>query len=290
MNPAVPDAPEPNDDSPRFHIDAQSAEALLMQADKIESLGRFAAGVAHEIKNPLAILQMGMECLSDRRDQLGEDVLAVLGEMETAISRADDIVRGMLHFARSGDLVLEACSVNAIVEQAAHVLRPEFAEHRIKLETQLLEPIPSVLADAARIEQVLLNLMVNAVQAMSAGGVLQVRTYYGQISEMQRDEGLRIVERLRRGDTVVVVEVRDQGPGIPEHLLQRVFDPFFTTKSTGEGTGLGLSVALRIVELHRGYLQLHNLDNPRGLRARVVLKAHGAPEHHRAGQLPASQV
>jgi signal transduction histidine kinase len=136
-------------------------------------------------------------------------------------------------------------------------------------------------------EQVLINILMNALQAMEKGRAVTVRTKREQAGEIPRDAGLREMNRLRTGDEVVVIEVQDEGPGIAEEIMGRVFEPFFTTKPTGEGTGLGLSVCKRIIELHRGQLQVANVNAPRGLLVSIILKAE--PFCEPVSEIPRSQ-
>jgi signal transduction histidine kinase len=121
-------------------------------------------------------------------------------------------------------------------------------------------------------EQVLVNLMINAMHAMSGGGTLTVRAFSRLISGVKRDEGVRTTGHLREGDRIVRIEVDDTGTGIDEAIMSKLFDPFFTTKPTGTGTGLGLAVCRRIVELHSGILELENRPEG-GVRASITLKA-----------------
>jgi signal transduction histidine kinase len=165
------------------------------------------------------------------------------------------------------------CPVNNLVEDALRLVKHELVTRKINLVKELADGIPEIRVDRGKIEQVLINILMNAAQAMTSGGILKVRTMHGEIHEKTREEGLREMDLLKSGDEVVIIEVRDHGPGIPEELMTRIFEPFFTTKPTGEGTGLGLSVSKRIIELHRGHLQVKNVDGPRGLRVRVILKA-----------------
>ena len=120
-------------------------------------------------------------------------------------------------------------------------------------------------------EQVLVNLMINAMHAMPDGGTLTVRAFARVLSGVRRDEGVRTAGHLREGDHVVRIEVDDSGTGIDEAIMSKIFDPFFTTKATGQGTGLGLAVCRKIVELHNGILELENRPGG-GVRASVTLK------------------
>ncbi len=257
--------------------DLKTAQMQLIQAEKLDSLGRLAAGVAHEVKNPLATLQMGVDFFSRRADEIGDSGKMMVQHMQEAITSADGIIRGMVDYSRSDALKLELRNINVVVRKALRMVRHEILKHNVKVERRFTSPIPAVRIDDGKVEQVLINLMVNAIQAMSRNDgdrPLIVETFWGQLETIDRDLGMRDYDRLRVQDHAVVVEIRDQGPGIPEDKLTRVFEPFFTTKPTGEGTGLGMSVAKNIIDLHRGHIQICNVDDPRGLRVRIFLKAY----------------
>ena len=260
--------------------DLKTAQMQLIQAEKLDSLGRLAAGVAHEVKNPLATLQMGVDFFCRHVEDLGDSGQMMVEHMQEAITNADRIIRGMVDYSRSDSLEMELCNINVIVRKALRMVRHEIIKYNVKVDREFAAPIPAVRVDDGKVEQVLINLMVNAIQAMASGEgngnnrSLSVKTYWGQIESIDRDLGLRDYDRLRVQDPAVIVEIRDQGPGIPEDKLTRVFEPFYTTKPSGEGTGLGMSVAKNIVDLHRGHMQVTNVENPRGLRVRIFLRAY----------------
>lgn len=249
----------------------KSVQMQLIQAEKLDSMGRLAAGVAHEVKNPLAVLLMGINYFEQNLGQHGATGPLVIEQMKDAISRADRIVRGMLDFSRANDFVLATVPINETVQRAVRMVQHEAVRARVFLRLDLAEPSPLVRADTGKMEQVLINLLTNAIHATTQGGDVHVRTRLASIESINRDEGRREVDLLRAGDEVALVEIRDHGTGIPAELMNRIFEPFFTTKPTGVGCGLGLSVAKSIVEMHRGRLQVQNVDPP-GLRVRIFLK------------------
>ena len=123
-------------------------------------------------------------------------------------------------------------------------------------------------------EHVFINLFSNAIQAMAdEGGKLEITTQCGIVDEIKRDEGVRDFVRIRKQDEVVLIEIRDHGPGIPVDKVDRIFEPFFTTKPTGEGTGLGLSIVKRIVDLHRGHIRIRNCEDSPGACVSLYFKA-----------------
>jgi|GEM_PF-2194493 len=232
----------------------------LMQAEKLQSVGRLAAGVAHEVKNPLAILGMGIDYLSTSTVKTDPNVQGVIEDMRAAIQRADNIILGLLDFAAPHELKMAPADLHHIIQTSLKLTKHEQINSLVEVRCELAEPPPLVVVDANKITQVFVNLFLNALQAMKGGGLLTVRTYYKtlQPGEFAEEIGTRRAARFNAGETVVVVEVDDTGPGIPPDKLPRVWDLFFTTKPTGEGTGLGLSVARNIMELHQGYIDLKN--------------------------------
>lgn len=251
----------------------KTTQMQLIQAEKVESLGRLASSVAHEVKNPLGVIQMGIDFLEQRFPEPDADIQRTLNLMQEAIARADSVIHDMLDFSRSDDRRIQSCDVNEIIHCVVRMLKHEIDRRNITLRLELADSRPRTQCDTTEMEQVLINILMNALQAMDKGRAVTVRTKIAQAGEVPRDAGLREMNRIRTGDDIVVIEVQDEGPGISEEIIGRVFEPFFTTKPTGEGTGLGLSVCKRIIELHRGQLQVANIQAPRGLLVSIVLKA-----------------
>jgi len=255
----------------RSHEELKSAQLQLIQAEKMESLGTLAAGVAHEVKNPLAILQMGINYLGKKPMASDENVAMVLQEMREAIGRADAITRGLLDFAASKQLVMKPEDFNNLIEGALKLVRHALQNARVDVLREFTEPLPRVRVDRTQIQQVFVNIFMNAAHAMPKGGRLLVRTYAKEMTETTHFEGSRKTSHLWVGDAVVVAEVLDSGTGIPEENLAKIFDPFFTTKPTGQGTGLGLPVSKKIIELHGGSINIRNRPEG-GVRVTVILK------------------
>lgn len=252
------------------------AEKHLIQSEKLESLGRLAAGVAHEVKNPLAILQMGVDFFRRRCDEQDKTAAAMLSSMKDAIDRANTIVLGMVDLSRPAETEFANEDINELLRKALEMVRHEFISNNVTLKVELLENLPTIAIDRNRIEQVLINLATNAAHAMGEmddhAGTLRVRTMLGEVEHSPHEEGSRQFERLRQKDEIVVVEFRDTGPGIPPDKIHRVYEPFFTTKPAGKGTGLGLSVVNGIMQQHKGSIHMENVDNPEGLRVRLIFK------------------
>ncbi|MCH7227756.1 PAS domain-containing protein [Haloferula sp. A504] len=261
-----------NNDLQQANENLQRAHEQLIQAEKMESIGRLASGVAHEVKNPLAMIGMGLELLARRIPETDEQGREALERMKRGIERAKRIVKGLVDFSSARQLSLESADVNQVVTEALSLVEFQLRKAGIVLKEDLAEGLPEIEMDTTKIEQVLVNLMINAMQAMGdGGGSLTVRTYRTALGEMKRDEGARTAGHLRGGDPVIRIEIDDTGPGIPPEVEKKLFDPFFTTKPTGMGTGLGLSVSSKIIGLHHGTLELFNRDEG-GARARITLK------------------
>ena len=215
----------------RDMTDTKKLEQQIRNAEKLASVGKLAAGVAHEINNPLGGI---LNCLYNlRKGTLSasrqEEYLA---SMEDGLRRVQRIVRQLLDFSQQHNPELSLADMNQVVTQVLRLTDHLFAPHQVRLETVLATDMPEIMIDRHMMEQVLMNLVLNAIQAMRTGGVLTIRT---------------AVEEAH-----CLVRIQDSGCGISSSVLPRIFDPFFTTKNEGEGTGLGLSVSLGIVERHGG--------------------------------------
>jgi signal transduction histidine kinase len=219
----------------RLEDQARDLYHQLLQAEKLAALGQTISGVAHELNNPLATILTWAERLSQRPvdDQTRRGLDTILGESE----RAAKIVRNLLTFARKRNTTRAMVDINQVVRETLALRRYEQRLSNISILEALAAGLPHVFADPHQIQQVLLNLIINAEQAMLGAhgrGTLIIRTWH----DPQKD--------------AVVLEVHDDGPGVPEDVQPRIFDPFFTTKEVGKGTGLGLTVAYAIVQEHNG--------------------------------------
>lgn len=265
-------------DLTKSHEDLKAAQAQLMQAEKLHSIGQLAAGVAHEVKNPLQVILVGLQYLNDSPVANGENTKSVLDEMNEAVKRANLVVRDLLDFASPRELGMQERSINGLIEQSLRFVSYEFQQSRIKVVSDLAKEIPGCIVDSTKIEQVFINLFTNAAHAMPDGGTLTVKTSQHIVvaDETTHAKGDRSGIRLWPGEQAVVIEIQDTGTGIPEEHLQKIFDPFFTTKNTGKGTGLGLSVTRRIIDLHGGQISVKNQPGG-GVLVKLVLKAATLP-------------
>ena len=261
-----------NEDLVRANEDLRRAQEQLIQAEKMESVGRLAAGVAHEVKNPLAMIGMGIELLARRVAPEDTQGAETIERMKRGIDRAKKIVRGLVDYSSARQLSMEPKDLAEVIGDSLALVEYPLRQAHVKLVKDLAPDLPHVSVDSTKMEQVLVNLMINAMHAMPEGGTLTVRTYGQILTGVRRDEGLRTASHLREGDQVIRIEIDDTGTGIEEGHMSKIFDPFFTTKPTGTGTGLGLAVCRKIVELHNGVLELETLPEG-GVRASVTLKA-----------------
>ena len=257
----------------RSNAELKATQLQLIQAEKLQSLGQMAASVAHEVKNPLAILHMGIECLDEHFFGHNDQMNIVVSEMKEAVIRAESVIRDMLDYSSARDLELRQVCVNSLITQTLRFVRHDLNRGKVSVVTHLAEDLPSCLLDASKIEQVFVNVFVNACHAMPAGGALTIHTFQRVFETDDPEPDARDGEtaRFRTGDHAVVVEIRDTGTGIPEDELRKIFDPFFTTKMSGTGTGLGLSVVKKIIDLHGGRIDIANADGG-GARVTITLQ------------------
>lgn len=206
----------------------KKAEERLALTERLSSLGELTAGVAHELRNPLAGIKLNTQILL-RKKNLLEMERRLLVSSQEGIEKIQKIVDDMLHFAKPRPSCFEEEDINHVVEQSLAVLQVKLKKANIASVFEKGEGLPRLRIDVHQVQQVLINLILNAIQAMEKGGTLTIRTFF------ENQNG-------------VAVEVRDTGTGIPPSHIKKIFDPFFTTKS--EGTGLGLSISLKILQNH----------------------------------------
>jgi len=257
----------------KSHEQAKSTQLQLVQAAKLESIGRLAAGVAHEVKNPLAVILFAVDYLMEVIPAQDENVSHALRDAREAVLRADTVIRGLLDFSTSTELTPDVVNVNDLVRRALQLIRHALVKAHVLAVEDLHDDLPPAMLDRNKVEQVFVNLMINAIDAMPSGGTLIVRTRKEQLTEVGAEVGLRKTDRFQVGQSVIYVEIEDTGTGIDENSKPRLFDPFFTTKPPGKGTGLGLAVCKSIVALHGGTIRIANKEGGGGARATVVLQS-----------------
>ncbi len=254
----------------RLFSELKAKQELLVQSEKMAAVGVLASGIAHEIKNPLGIIIQAIDCLERELAAGKTDQAAVLEMIREATARADKIVRGVLNFSRTNPQELTAHDINNLIQVSLDLVARELREKEIRVERELAAGLPQACVDSNQIEQVLVNLIINAVQALPVGGSLFLRTYTKELRELRDGIGRKAEDFFKIGDQLVVCEIEDNGPGVsPEHM-KRVFDPFYTTRAPGEGTGLGLAISRSIIDNHRGLINMKS-DLGKGSKITISL-------------------
>jgi two-component system NtrC family sensor kinase len=210
----------------------------IMKSERLATLGQLAAGVAHEINNPLGTISIYTQMI---RDELGKDNDSCRESLQVVMkqtNRAGRIVKDLLEFARQSEPEMRVLNINDILRKAITITTHPAELQNIRLATNLASELPDIKGDSDKLQQVFVNIIVNAIHAMPEGGELNFDT------------------RISDDSKGIEIEISDTGCGIPQEHLSKLFDPFFSTKSTGEGTGLGLSVSLGIVQRHNGTIDV----------------------------------
>ncbi|GAB7078790.1 hypothetical protein JCM14635_04630 [Megalodesulfovibrio paquesii] len=211
----------------------------LLQARKIAALGTFTAGIAHELNNPINNIMLSAETLLELHgDTLDEDGREVARDILAQAERAAEIVGNLLNFSRTEKTVISPVAPEVVVKTSLALLRNQILISGLTIRVELAAGLPRVAGNLRLLQQVLLNLLLNAVQASPAGGAIAVET---------ADAG-----------EFVRITVRDSGPGISQENLSHIFEPFFTTKEVGKGTGLGLAVTYSIIKRHNGRIEVES--------------------------------
>ena len=235
-------------------------EAQLRQAQKMESIGTLAGGIAHDFNNVLNIVKGYAGAIADHPD-INEEIAEQLEVIDEAIERGTSLVRQLLTLARKTEARLASTNINELVSGLANLLKQTLPK-TIDLSLDLRPKLPSIMADPNEITQALLNLCVNARDAMPKGGKLILRT--------RHVDGAQIKNTAAPAGQFVCVEVTDTGTGMSDSVRSRIFEPFFTTKGIGEGTGLGLAIVYGIVKSHNGAIDVESASE-RGTTFRLYL-------------------
>jgi len=247
------------------------AHEAVLQSEKMASIGKLAAVVAHEINNPLAGILTYTKLLRKWLERGGwdaarfEEVRSSLELIEAESRRCGEIVKNLLTFARAAPMNLERADLNAVVDRVVRLVRHQVELANIQLQLDLDPKLPTVRCDPSAVEQVILALVINAIEAMPHGGNLWLRSV------------------LKTDTNQVQLHVKDDGVGIPPEVLEHLFEPFFTTKERGRGVGLGLAVSRSIVERHGGQIEVES-ELGKGTAFVVALPLNG--EHAIAGAAP----
>jgi PAS domain S-box-containing protein len=217
--------------------DLEQTHQMLMQSEKMAGLGRLAAGVAHEINNPMSGIMLYANLV---QEELGLDH-PLTSDLQTIINEAERckvIVADLLEFSHQTTYEMEQVDLNDVIRKTLTILQHQPLFQNIDLTLELNPELPPIYGNAIRLNQVVMNIIINGVQAMEGNGKM------------------RITSRTRANRDISEITIQDSGPGIDHEHLEKIFDPFFTTKATGEGTGLGLSVSYAIVKEHKGSIRV----------------------------------
>ncbi|HEV8177799.1 MAG TPA: ATP-binding protein, partial [Gemmatimonadales bacterium] len=240
--------------------DSRRIQGQIMQSEKLAAIGQLAAGVMHEINNPLATISACVAAITGRMDEASGTERAAVEEylelIDKEVDRCTRIVDGLLDFSRPKGKAKGRVALNALVDETLFLMKHHQRFKRLTVARELDVTLPAAMGNAEQLTQVLMALMLNAVDAMDDRGKLTVRTGKNPI---RSDE--------------VVLEVEDTGMGIPRADRSKIFEPFYTTKPPGRGTGLGLSICYGIVEDHRGRMEVDSTPG-RGTTFRVFLPVH----------------
>lgn len=255
------------------HRELKLTQRRLAETEKVESIARLTAGVAHEVKNPLQIMRSGMDLLRMQIREPSKVLTVALEQMEDAISRANSIIMELLDFARPRELEATVQELNPIIDKCLLLVRNELNRHHIRLVKQLDPRLAPLRLNKNKIGQALINIFLNAAQAMKSqgGGELVVVSRMTQVQVNDKTRNFKEVPE-GQGESAVIVEIKDTGKGIDDNVIAKVFEPFFSTKSEGEGTGLGLSVTKKIIQLHGGEIYLSNREDTKGVVVTLLFR------------------
>ncbi len=229
------------------------AEQQLIQASKMATLGEMATGIAHELNQPLSVIKTASSFIKKKAHKgevIQEEILKTLAEeVDSQVDRASKIINHMREFGRKSDVKKEKVDVNRSLNRALEIFSQQLKLREIEVVRDLEEDLPPILADSNRLEQVFINLLINARDAVE--------------EKSERIECTGVVKKIflktSHKDGMVIVEIKDTGMGIPESNLDKIFEPFFTTKKVGKGTGLGLSISYGIVQDYEGTIKVETM-------------------------------
>jgi len=231
------------------------AEQQLIQAGKMATLGEMATGVAHELNQPLSVIKTASSYLIKkikRKEKIDDEILKTLAEeMDSHVDRASSIINHMREFGRKSEVKKEKVQINDVLDKALDIFGQQLKLREIEIVKEYEENLPLILADPNRLEQVFINLLINARDAIEE-----------KWSQADYKKGVKkIFLRTSSKEGMVTVEVRDTGIGIPESIIDKIFEPFFTTKKVGKGTGLGLSISYGIIRDYEGVIKVESREN-----------------------------
>jgi len=245
----------------------QEAEKALVKFEKFASLGRLAADMAHEVNNPLMIIS-GRAQLSLMEEIENEEIKESLRIILDQCNRAKDIMQRLLKFSKPTKSKTAVININRSLEFILSLVEYQYSINNIEVKREFAPTLPVIKGNDKQLHEVFMNVITNAAQAMPEGGTLTIKTYTKKLTQPAEGVGLRKGDVFKPGDSVIVVEIKDTGGGIPKSELERIYDPFYTTKE--KGTGLGLSVCYGIIKSHGGIIS-HSSQVGKGTVATIIL-------------------
>ena len=230
----------------------------LIQNEKMAALGRLASGLAHQIRNPLEIIIMGVEFLGNTLNNRDLNLEKPIEKIKQAVNRTNQIITDFLRFSRKSEMKFESVDVCQLLDEAIRLNEHRINLKKVKIERNYPEQPIQVKADRNLLEQVFMNLLNNGIDAMLKGGEIRIKVNTNTVMHVDDKLGYGTNNYFKVGEKMAVVEIEDTGMGIPEDVLPNVFEPFFTTKEAEKGTGLGLSLAHLIIDRHRGNINVQS--------------------------------
>ncbi|MBU1233972.1 MAG: HAMP domain-containing protein [Proteobacteria bacterium] len=219
-------------------VSREQKQKELIQSKKMASIGTFSSGIAHEINNPLNNISLSTDTLLEELGSMQEEEIKdILNDIMAQTDRASKIVRNLLDFSRTQSSEMQPLYIDFVIHKTTDLIANELRIHKIALKKDITDLLPQVYGDLQQLQQVFLNLIINAEQAIGDYGIITIQT-------RENDKGF------------IRTDINDTGPGIAQENLEQIFDPFFTTKEAGKGTGLGLSIVYGIVKEHGGYIEV----------------------------------
>jgi len=253
------------------YLNLKEAQTQLIQAEKMNVIGGLASGIAHEVKNPLATILYGAEFLNTKIPPSDEQIAFTLKSIKEASIRANEIIKDLLDFASLSNLNRQLEDVHQVVERALLLTQHQADKQNIKIVKDFSADLPLISIDRNRIQQVIVDLILNSIFAVQSNGTITIKTHKKIFSTEDNAAFSLKEQKIRVGDPVLIMDIEDTGPGIRDELLTKIFDPFFTTRRAAGGVGLGLSVARTIMMNHDGLIGLSNRRGG-GAVARLIFK------------------
>lgn len=241
----------------KTYTELQNAQESLMQSEKIAALGILSAGIAHEINNPIAGIQNCLKRISEKPENIKQNI-RYIELMEEAIYKIKTVVQGLLNFSRKHELVLSEVNITQVIENTLLLIAFQLEKSRIAIVKNYPKHIPIIKGSFNHLEQVFLNLLINAIDAID------------EEKQENPDTNGEIDITIKTSNNFLCIEIKDNGIGISKDKLKQIFDPFYTFKKIKQGTGLGLAVSFNILEEHNGKIIAVNNTN-QGMLFKIFL-------------------